>query len=32
MDEIHGEIGFVFGFVDVEIAELLEVDDRMVRD
>ena len=31
MDEIRGEIRFVFGFVDIEIAELPEDDDRMVR-
>ena len=32
MDEIRGEIGFVFGLIDIEIAELLEDDGRVVRD
>ena len=32
MDEPPGEIGFVFGFINTEIAQLLEDDGRVVRD
>ena len=32
MDEIRGEIGFVFGFIDVEIGEFLGDDGSVMRD